>query len=312
MKKIYYFKQTSYILLLLFSILGIYFILGYFKNDEMVRYGKENASVFITADGLITTSTFAFVAFASLSPSSSGSSVVIRRLDWKGHWIFRYPWLLGISVVLTVTSVLTIWWNPPFLIASVIISSIILISIIIKYAWFHKDAEKRAANRFNYIIKNIEKPTAKNMDKFRSILRPLINPLKGTHNMDLLRQILSKDIMMDSLVNKYKMAHINITSKKEDIKEFKGLTEDNISANIIVKRLYVPTVYGTLTDEEKHYLAATLTIKFTKVLAKTMKKQKKVDITKFIIAELFLINSNEKAINVFFEKTAKIWKILGI
>ena len=167
----------------------------------MERIAKGHEAVFITADGLLTTSTFAFVAFSSLSPSSSRSSVFIRRLDWKGTWVFRYSVLLVTSVVLTLISCLLILENLSFLVISVTLSSVIVIYIIIKYVLYHKSSEIKSSKRFMNIVKNLNyTPTKKQLSKkgdgefshkIKNILRPLINPLKGTHNIDLLRLILS-------------------------------------------------------------------------------------------------------------------------
>ena len=81
MKKRYFLFQIIYILLFLGVITTVYVLLGKFTTQEIVTYSKDNSSKLLTADGLITTSTFAFVGFTSLSPGSSGSSTSIRRLD---------------------------------------------------------------------------------------------------------------------------------------------------------------------------------------------------------------------------------------
>ena len=155
MKILYKFLQSLYIGIFIAVITGIYIILKCLSSEEMFDYSRDNSSVLLTADGLITTSTFAFVGFISLSPSSSGSSTTIRRLDWKGIWVARYYTLLIATVILTVISTLTIGWSSIFMLSSVVISSLILIFIIIKYAYFHISAEKNAAKRFVWIIKNI-------------------------------------------------------------------------------------------------------------------------------------------------------------
>ena len=81
MKILYKFLQSLYIGIFIAVITGIYIILKCLSSEEMFDYSRDNSSVLLTADGLITTSTFAFVGFISLSPSSSGSSTTISRLD---------------------------------------------------------------------------------------------------------------------------------------------------------------------------------------------------------------------------------------
>ena len=56
-----------------------------FINLYMTKISNQsNLSAMMTIDGLLTTATFAFIAFISISPNSSGSSISMNRVAWKG------------------------------------------------------------------------------------------------------------------------------------------------------------------------------------------------------------------------------------
>ena len=112
------------------------------------------------------------------------------------------------------------------MLSSVVISSLILIFIIIKYAYFHISAEKNAAKRLVWIIKNINTKQhtliKKQQHKIKSIIRPFINPLKGSHNVDLIREILSSDAVMEHFLykhGKFILEQPKETGKKKDKKQ---------------------------------------------------------------------------------------------
>ena len=145
------------------------------------------------------------------------------------------------------------------------------------------------------IVKNLNyKPTENRLSKkgdgefshkIKNILRPLINPLKGTHNIDLLRLILSDEWNMNILAQKFK-TEPKIKHKMDyvenDEKKNKSSPSDLIS-DFVYKRLLVPTQNGILTISEKAYLAAALSI----TLETYLDKKDKNKTLEFILIELY-------------------------
>ena len=279
MSKKYYSKQLGLFLLYVGAILAVYLFFAFQKEskDFLEKIAKgENKAIFITADGLITTSTFAFVAFSSLSPSSSGSSATIKRLDWKGLWFSRYSTLLITSVSLTLISCLLILENLAFMVISVSISSLIIVWIIIKYVSYHKSSEIKAAKKFENIIKHLNyNPTAKQLakksdksyiHKLKNILRPIISPLKGTHNVDLLRLILTSEFVK-KMQSKHFQKYLNskdITKILSNSEPTPNVPNKNQIEIFVYARLLIPTKNGILSPSEEAYLAAALSISFGK------------------------------------------------
>ena len=346
MKPWYKAFQTLYIIAVIGIIAGIYAILGFYSSNEMLDYSEKHSSELLTADGLITTSTFAFVGFVSLSPSSSGSSTTIRRLDWKGAWVTRYYTLLVTTILLTAISTLTIWWCPIFMLASVVISSLILMFIIVKYSFFHISAEKKAAKKLISIIKNIntkeftwqspkkieviksekeniEKRTKRREHVIKTKLRPFINPLKGSHNVDLIREILSSEFAMKHFVYKYKknMASLkkveDIANQKNESKTDGPTPTSNVEPSkfetFIFKRLLLPTLYGNMILKEEAYLAVALANKMAeKIEGQTMTK-----LIEFIVYQIFFINGENnkkktKRKNELLNTSKDIYTLMGM
>ena len=215
------------------------------------------------------------------------------------------------------------------MIASVVISSLILIFIIAKYANFHISAEKKAAKKLERIIKkikikNIVCKRGENRERqIKLILRPFINPLKGSHNVDLIREILSSESVMEMFLYKYKVFIINsqndIVHKDGKIGKF-NKRENYIFAGLkkishestpelerfIFGRLLLPTLYGSMKRKEKAYLSVALAIKLGDRQTKTPKRE----LIDFIIDEIFFTDKDvsklKKEAQIVFEGIMKI------
>ena len=68
---------------------------------------------------------------------------------------------------------------------------------------FRKKAGNKLEKIIKYIHENHESDTDIMKKEIKNILRPFINPLKGSHNVDLIRVILSSDLMSDLFYMKF-------------------------------------------------------------------------------------------------------------
>ena len=203
MKKSYWGYQILSTIGFIGLIVLIYVLLKCFSTYEMIDYSEKYSSELLTADGLITTSTFAFLGFV---PTNSKSSIIIRKLEWRGLWIKNYFILSILSISLTLISAIAIWWSPIFVPASVVISSIILIFIIFEHWKFNVNPEKKSAKKLIKLIKYINKPDENNIDdkqKIRNILKKFIEPLKFEDNTELIEAIFTTDTMLDYFLHQY-------------------------------------------------------------------------------------------------------------
>lgn len=193
-----------YVAIFLGAVVGVYLIfleIPTIKNFTIKQLGDElptknnAASTLMTADGLITTSTFAFAALTSISPSSSGSTLVINRIGWRRVWVFSYPFLLVLTTLITLADVLFIEHDMEVaMFAGVLLSSAILIVIIIAYVSYHLNVNKKAAKKIIILINYLtKKQNVKNLKKYT---RRYFNPLKGSQNVDLFREILTSSTVL--------------------------------------------------------------------------------------------------------------------
>ena len=212
-------KKITITLFFLSFIVGLYLVVFYipWANKAMENIStKENLGSMMTIDGLLTTATFAFIAFISISPNSSGSSIAMNHVAWKGIWFFRYSFLLILTVLITILNFLISFGHFVVLVGvGTILSSIILITIIIKYSLNNKNLNETSAKKIAYIITN---PYSEKL--FKKSFRNLIHPLRATANADFLKEILvSKYFIYD--IAKLILGDVKIKNKNNKNKDKK-------------------------------------------------------------------------------------------
>lgn len=196
---------------LLFFIVLIIILAYVFMSDSTFGFGtktgilddfKDKSGTLLSAEIGISTLTFAFIAFISISPTSSGSSISINRLAWRGYWMFRYPSLLILtSTLIVVNSIFTISENTEYLIMiGIVLSTIILLVAVSKYWFYNSNLNKNAANNLVHSLFFSFFSKKRNINKFKKYSRIFVNPLKGSKNLDLFREIFSNKLIMDSLL----------------------------------------------------------------------------------------------------------------
>ena len=266
MKKSYWGYQILSTIGFIGLIVLIYVLLKCFSTYEMIDYSEKYSSELLTADGLITTSTFAFLGFV---PTNSKSSIIIRKLEWRGLWIKNYFILSILSISLTLISAIAIWWSPIFVPASVVISSIILIFIIFEHWKFNVNPEKKSAKKLIKLIKYINKPDKNNIDdkqKIRNILKKFIEPLKFEDNTELIEAIFTTDTMLDCFLHQY--------NHNKTTKELKWLVKKTMEEPFEMEKTQLPIFIfndfcssiarGKLTPDQKVDIVVSIVFKIKK------------------------------------------------
>ena len=135
--------------------------------------------------------------------------------------------------------------------------------------------------------------------EIKKILRPFINPLKGSHNVDLIRVILSSDLMSDLFYMKFinKMGYQKKTEFIFDKKSVKlaphfGITKKE---DLIFDRLLLPSKYGILRTKEKAYLAISMVRKMVTVAEKCFLNHnlEEKDLFEYMVFTLFTRSPND-------------------
>ena len=126
--------------------------------------------------------------------------------------------------------------------------------------------------------------------------------MKGSHNVDLIREILSSDAVMEHFLykhGKFILEQPKETGKKKDKKQewtSKSLYENLILlpkptsiSDYIFGRLLLPTLYGNMRPKEKAYLAVALSNK----LNEEIKTEDMQVLIGFIISQIFFLKDKK-------------------
>ena len=167
-------KNTKGINIFCYKILGVLFVLflALIPLFLKLQYGiftkiSDNDIKFpLTADSLITGATITLIVFTNFAPSgSSGSSSIIRRVYWRSTkvsnsmdfwhkilWNVTLSWLkpsyiISLTLLTTLTEVFVLYfqaadWLPYGLI---IITSVLLLTALVRFVLFHLYANKNVA-----------------------------------------------------------------------------------------------------------------------------------------------------------------------
>lgn len=253
-------RKTGLLLLFVLLISALYWTATeinspFFDEANEVSASDTSKTILITADGLITTSTFAFVAFISISPSSSGSTVSINKLGWKGPYVLRYSILLIISVLLTSISLIFNDAFSQFLLYSALISSLILIIIICKYVYYNNDSSTKSTSVLIRIMKDYSN-RGKTITVLRNkVTRPYLNPMKGSHNVDFMRALLADKDVYESLRAHLPKVYGSYKEFQKALNDwFIKLVEDSVKPNSIKSTINSNISFPGLLDSTTHPL----------------------------------------------------------
>ena len=228
-------------------------------NTEMSKISQDNnLGAMMTIDGLLTTATFAFISFISISPNSSGSSISMNRVAWKGIWIFRYSFLLILSVLITILNFVLGYGDFTVLVGvGTILSGVILIVIIIKYTSNNKNLNVKSAKKIAYIITN---PYSEK--SFNKAFRNLIHPLRSTGNADFIKEILISKPFINTFANLV-ADDAGLIVDKKDIDYRNTLEEQNaIIRKALFKLFIIIRSNSKLSDNEKMEIGIWIQSKF--------------------------------------------------
>lgn len=185
----------------------------FYPNNALLSRDNEIGSL-MTIDGLITTSTFAFIAFISISPTSSPSTYVLNKASWSymlkkeceldgdkskeckgkkylsslGRMLFKIKMMhyLYATLILTIVNIIAMFFSQWVVVVSVILSGLLLLGLIYRYVSFNSIPTKIAG----VIISDRLKYSSHDDVLFRKQLRNYILPLRSTSNTDLLSSLI--------------------------------------------------------------------------------------------------------------------------